>query len=363
MVGARPIGAAGGVCTLAIALLATAARAEPRDDYFSRLTAAVHAGLDQIVAARPPKLVPPVPVNVKWKAVRMGSLELGAPLVAMTAGDLDGDGKAELYAVTTREVIAVGLVGGKPKELGRVAFAGEPAAQHPRDAVGTALLVERTPAGGAPAGGAGVASAARELVAAASPWAQELRVSWNGNQLVGLAADPGFLVCPGERLALVPGRDHFGDLSMPVYGVRCRGDLVDAEGVPLRVRATLVGAAPAGATPGGPAPAGTTLSVTVEKCRRAACTPAATSEYKNYGVAFEVADVDRDGTPEVIVTGAGAPGDPDAVKVITLGKDAKKGLYRKSFTGGVAAVAVADGHVIAAVRLLGATRVDLWRLD
>jgi len=58
-----------------------------------------------------------------------------------------------------------------------------------------------------------------------------------------------------------------------------------------------------------------------------------------------------------------APGDPDAVKVITLGKDEKKGLYRKSFTGGVAAVAVADGSVVAAVRLLGATRVDLWRLN
>jgi len=332
MFGSRPIGAAGRVCTLALTLLAmtSGARAERRDGYFARLTAAVHAGLDQVIAARPPTLVPPVPVRVTWKPVRIGSLELGAPLVAMTAGDLDGDGGAELYVVTTREVIAVGLVGGKPKELGRVAFTGDPAAQRPRDAVGTALIVER------------------ELVAASSTWTQELRVSWNGKQLVGTAGDPGFLVCPGERLGLVPGRDHFGDLATSVYGVRCRADLVDKVGVPLRVRATL---------------AGTKLAITVEKCRGAACTPAGGHEYKDYGAAFEIADLDRDGTPEVIVTGAGAPGDPDAVKVITLGKDEKKGLYRKSFTGGVAAVAVADGSVVAAVRLLGATRVDLWRLN
>ncbi len=71
----------------------------------------------------------------------------------------------------------------------------------------------------------------------------------------------------------------------------------------------------------------------------------------------------------MIVTGSGAPGDPDAIKVITLGGDEKKGLFRKTFNGGVAGIAVGDGdgdgvpEVLAAVRLAGATRVDLWRLD
>jgi len=107
----------------------------------------------------------------------------------------------------------------------------------------------------------------------------------------------------------------------------------------------------------------------VERCHGATCQPIATHAYKDYGVALELADVDRDGRPEVIVTGAGAPGDPDAVKVMTLGGDEKKGLFRKTFTGGVAGVAVVDGdgngapEVFAVVRLVGATRVDVWRLD
>jgi hypothetical protein len=37
------------------------------------------------------------------------SFDLGAPLVALTAADLDGDGKPELYAVTSREVVAIAL--------------------------------------------------------------------------------------------------------------------------------------------------------------------------------------------------------------------------------------------------------------
>lgn len=318
------------LAVLAILATATAAHAEPRDDYFARLAAAVHAGFDQLIAARPPKLVPPVRVAVTWKAVRLGSLDLGAPLVAMTAGDADGDGKAELYAVTSRDLVAIGLAAGKPKELARAPFGGDPAAQRPRDAVGTVIVD------------------GRDVIASVSTWASELRATWNGKAFIGRPGDPGFLVCPGERLGLVPGRDHFGEVAAPLYGVRCRADLVDAEGGPLRVRGALVG---------------TRLEVAVESCRAGTCTPTKKQDYKDYGAAFELADIDRDGTPEVIVTGAGAPGDPDAVKVISVGKDDKKGLFRKTFNGGVAAIAVVDGSVVVAVRLLGATRFDLWRLN
>lgn len=327
-------GAAGSRCAstskvaplLAVIALVVAPGAARADDYFTRLTAAVHGGLDQLLAARPPQLVPPVPIKVTWKAARLGSLDLGAPLVAMTAGDVDGDGKSELYAVTARDVVAIEVAGGRAKELARVPFTGEPAAQRPRDAVGTAIIVD---------GGTG---AAREVVAASSAWANELRVTWNHKTLVARPGDPGFLVCPGERLALVPGRDHFGDVAAPVYGVRC-AQLVDPQGRPLRVRAQLTG---------------TRLDVTAGERAYA---------YKDYGAAFELADVDHDGRPEVIVTGAGAPGDRDAVKVIALGGDDKKGVFRKAFAGGVAAIAVVDGSVVVAVRLPGARRVDLWRLD
>lgn len=321
----------------AVLLLAVPAKAAPRDDYFERLAAAVRSGLEEAALARAPKLVPPVPIKVAWKAVRIGSLDLGAPLVAMTAADLDRDGKGELYAVTSREVVAYALEMRKVKELGRIAFTGAPAVPAPRDVVGT------------------VAVEGAEVVAGVSTWANDLRIGWQGKVLVGQVGSPGFLVCAGERAALVPGRNHFGDLVAPVHGVRCRNDLVDAEGHPLRVRAAL---------------RGTRLEISVERCTAAgACQPATKHEYKDYGVAFEIADVDRNGTPEVIVSGAGAPGDPDAVKVIAFGADDKKGVFRHRFNGGVAGIAVIDSdgdgamEVIAAVRLVGATRVDLWRFN
>lgn len=323
-----------------IGLAAAPARAnDTADDYFTRLQAAVQQSLDQVLAARPPVLVPPVPVKLAWKAVRLGSLDLNAPLVAFGAADLDRDGKAELYAVTTRDVVAISVAGKKVSELGRVAFAGSPAVPASRDPVGT------------------IAFDARGLVASSSAWDQELRVEWQGGKLAGHSAvGTGAAVCPGERLLRVPGRNHFGDVAQPIYAVRC-ADLVDPMGAPIRVRAALVGSK---------------LEVNVERCGHGTngkCLPVARYDLKDYGSAFEVADVDRDGKPEIIVSGAGAPGDPDAVKVITLGGDEKKGLYRKTFNGGVAGIAVGDGdgdgvpEVIAAVRLAGATRVDLWRLD
>src|SRR6185369_14963349 len=122
---------------LIVAALASVARADTGDDYFARLAEAAKQSIDGVLAQRAPKLVPPVPIKLAWKAVRLGSVDLGAPLVALTSADLDRDGKAELYAVTTREVVAIGA-GKRVAELGRVAFGGEPAVPASRDPVGTA---------------------------------------------------------------------------------------------------------------------------------------------------------------------------------------------------------------------------------
>ncbi|HEX2689797.1 MAG TPA: VCBS repeat-containing protein [Kofleriaceae bacterium] len=307
------------------------------DGYLARLAGAVRARLDEAAAAHAHTLVPPVPVVPRWKPQKLGSLDLGAPVVAVAAADLDGDNKAELYLVTSREVIAVG-VAGKLRELGRIAFTGDPASPASRDVVGTAVVEGRT------------------LFAGVSAWATELRVEWRGKTVFGKPGPGGFRVC-GERLQLATGRNHFREGPAALFGARCRGDLTDPAGYPLRVRGELSAAG--------------VLEVAVEKCavEGAGCQPAGTFQYKDVGVAFEIADVNRDGTPDLVASSASAPGDADAIRVIPLGSPAAKPVFRKPFNGGVAGIAVADidgdgvPEVIAVVRLAGSPRVDLWRLD
>jgi hypothetical protein len=345
--------------------VARSARAE--DGYLARLGTAVRTRLDAAAAAHVVKLVPPVPVKVAWNPQRRGSIDVGAPIVAVATADLDGDGKAEIYLVTSREVIAVAITD-QVRTLGRFAFAGEPAVPASRDAVGTAVVEGNA------------------VIAAVSAWAAELRIEWRGGKLtarslastasgpggqggpggpggpggasaaMSASATAGFLVC-GERWQLVAGRNYFHRPQGSMFAARCRDDLTDATGAPLHIRGEL-------STTGA-------LAVTVDRCAAGGtdCRRIAAHQYKDVGVAFEIADVDRDGTPEVIASSAVAPGDADVVRVIPLGSPGGKPRFKKPFIGGVAGIAVADGdgdgvpEVIALVRLAGATRVDVWRLD
>ncbi len=328
---------------LAAALVAVAAASAlagdgDGDGFLHRLMTEARQRLDAAATGRAPKLVPPQPVAMRRVLKKVGSLELGAPLVALTAADLDGDRKAELYAVTSREVIAI-AIDRRPRELARVAFAAEPAAMSPRDMVGTAV------------------ADGNAIVASVSSRAKSLRVHWKGRALVGEAGDPGFLLCPGERAELAGGRDYFTVGGAQLYGVRCRNDLVDAQGYPLHVRAALS--------------IGNRLDIEVARCPPGgACEPATRFGHGEVGVAFELADLDRDGVPELIFAGDGAPGDPDTLRIASLGDDPKHPKLKRPFTaGGIAGIAAADVDgdglvdVIVATRLVGATRVDLWRLE
>jgi hypothetical protein len=337
----------------ACAVLAWVRPGRADDDYLARLAGAVRRQLDDAAASHGAKLVPPVPIAPRWQPQKLGSLDLGAPLVAVAAADLDRDGKAEIYLVTSREVIAVATAGRALRELGRVGFTGEPAVPASRDVVGTAVVD----------GGA--------VIAATSAWAKDLRVEWRAGVLTGRIGAAGFRVC-GDRMQLAPGRNHFREGSAALFGARCRDDLTDPAGYPLRIRGEL------SATGG--------LDVAVSRCAvdGTACRPAGGYALKDVGTAFEIADVDRDGTPEIVASTASPPGDADAVRVISLAtlpdalatghKDrgtsaAGKPVFKKPFNGGVVGLVVADGdgdgaaEVICVVRLAGATRVDLWRLD
>ncbi len=306
------------------------------------------AGFDRASAAREPPPRPPVPVAVTWKARRVASLELGAPLLAMAAGDLDGDGKAELALLTERHLIVLVATGKGLGELARVALPSVAAGIRPRDAVG-AVAIEPRPGGA-------------DVLARASTVGRGGRYRLDGKALREVAELTGFPLCADGASALAPGRNYFAPVGggPPYLTRRCREGLVDPAGRAMRVDATVA--------------ASGRLTIVIEtRCASAApgCVARREVTRERAGVAVELDDVDRDGAIEVIVAGAGAPGDADAVAVYTIGPGGlgKKPVFRRAFSGGVAALGSGDvdgdgdRDVFAAVRLAGARKVDLWLLD
>lgn len=297
---------------LLVLVMLTSVADAGRDDFVARLISETRAQIDAAIAARPPVLVPPKKIAVKWRLVKVGSLDLGGPIVALTGGN------GKLYAVTPREVVAFAMQGKKLVELTRVALTGERAIPAPRDIVASAIVENDV------------------VTVSVSSLAKGVRLRWIDKALVAEPGDTGFVMCAGETATLTAGRNYFGDL----YTSRC-ASLVSADGRPLRVR--------------GDVSIANKLTVTAGT---------QTFEYKDAGVAIELADIDHDGTPEVIYSAAGAPGDADTLKVLSLGDDEKKPKLKKAFTaGGIAGIATVNGEVFVAVRLIGASRVDVWRIE
>ncbi|HTJ43128.1 MAG TPA: VCBS repeat-containing protein [Kofleriaceae bacterium] len=346
------------IAALLVFVAAGTARAhdEARDDrpFVMRAYARAVQLLDEAAAARVPPLQPPTPVAVKWKAQRLVSIDLGAPLLDLAAGDLDGDGRAEIVALTTRDVVVLSARGARGlAEIARAALPAEPPAIEPRDPVGTIVVAS---------GGS-----AKEIWARSSTAGRGARYALTGADLKEVAPLPSFPMCAplaGERERageLAPGRDYFGgEGAARVFALRCRGDLVDESGRAMIAIATL--------GPGG------VLEVALRtRCAHgdASCPAERRVQVAGAGVAFAIADVDSDGKPEVITSGDGAPGDPDSVSVYSAARAGAVGkpAYKKKFTGGVAGVVAADLdgsgdlEVVAAVRLAGAARVDLWLLN
>ncbi len=321
-------------------LLSTPAAADPAPK-LGGFVERVAQRLAEASAAHVPPRVPPVPIKVTWAPRRRASIELGAPLATLAAGDLDGDGKAELYAVSDDAIVAYD-VGAAVTERARVALPLEPATPRPREAIAAAALVPAT------------AAAPASLAVRVASRARGASYVWRDAKLVESGAVIDFPVCADLRVALVPARNHFGTVGAPVYCVACRDDLVDATGAPLHAVATLG--------------AGGELRVEVGTAEPGS-TPTVTA-LTGVGVGFQLADLDHDGGLEVIAAGAGAPGDADAVRVVKLtAATAKKPWLRRAFSAGVVATVVGDfdgdgdDEVWCATRLVGSTRIDLWQLS
>lgn len=371
---------------LALVWLATPAAAQPSEPQATRaqrqsaerrrlgeLWDRITMLLDEASASREPARVPPTPVPVRWQARRVASIPLDAPLLALAAGDLDGDARDELVALTAREVVILAPDGDGFAVRTRAPLPAEPAAMRPRTPVGT-LVVHDSDGDGRDEVAARSSEQARGIVLAsrAQPAGKP------GLALEERARVAGFPLCAGVLGQLEPGRHDFAgapvapataapapaaDSPLPplpprFWSARCSRALVDPAGRGLAVSAvaaadgalTMIGRARCAAEEQGcPAPAEIRLA--------------------GAGVAFEIADLDRDGHPEITVTRAAAPGDPDEVEISTWSGSDLRARFRRSFTGGVVGLAAGDFHgrgaptLIGAVRLLGSHRVDLWSFN
>jgi len=312
----------------------------PPRSWLEQIRDGVHATIDAAIIAKPPKLVPPKPVKLGTKLAKLGTVDIGGSLSALAAADLDGNGTAELYAVTPTEVVALAL-DGKPRIVGRAAFSGD-RAPSPRDVV------------------ASIAVEPGAVSAAVTGWQKGLRVSWQGTTFVGtVALDAGFPQCAGTVATLVSGRNYYTDTATPGhYGIRCSTGMVDRDGYPLRTTAKLS--------------LQNKLDIEVERCAAIGLGCKATSrvEHTFVGTAFEIADLDRDGKPELVSAGAVAPNEPDVLRILTLGADEKKPALKKGVSGGgIAGIVYADidgngsAELVVAVRVIGTPKVDLWRLQ
>jgi hypothetical protein len=333
---------------------AVPARAEGARSGLGQLWREVQYAIDVAVRERSPR--PPVPVAVTWRERRIASVDLGAPLLALVAVDIERDGRAELAALTTDSVVLLAPAGKAMKELGRAALPGEPAAIRPRDPVG-ALAVD--------------ARAGRvELLARSSELAEGVALIWRDGALREDRRVAGFPLCAGMQAELAPGRNYFegatvrweeaapGRFEPPAafFSAVCRDDLTDPTGRPLSVTAVI-----------------DTERVAHLFCRaaRGECPegPAQAGDHAGVGVALEVADIDNDGTPELLTTRGGAPGDRDRVSVFARQGGRITRIFTREFHAGIVGLVAGDldgdgdRDVLVAVRFVGSRHVSFWTLN
>lgn len=374
------------LCVAGIAHAQSDTPSDPLDVLWER----VIEKLNQASDALEPPLAPPEPVAIRWQARRISSIDLGAPLLALASGDLDGDAKAEILTLTTRELFIVDRQGRRKLTIrARIQIPGPKAPIRPRSPVGS-IVVSDTDADGVP-----------DITVRSSAHARSVTFGYRDGALFEKRRVDGFRMCPAVSAELDAGRHEFTSVTLveptpkpktptngehapsdtvaptatlpgriPLHAIafgadrpprflsaRCRDDMVDTIGRQLSVIGIVASDRKLHLWSG-------------KRCPRRALAchehRVSTRKIGGKGVAFELGDVDRDGYPEVIVSAASPPGQPDHLTVLSWRKKRMRQLFKRTFSGGVVGVTAGDIdgdgilNVFAAVRLLGSHRVDMW---
>jgi hypothetical protein len=290
-------------------------------------------------------------------------MDLGAPLLALAAGDVDADGVVELVALTTREVVVLTVGRDSTRVEQRVALPPDAATIRPRDPVGSLVIADVS------------GDASPEVLARSSELAEGAILTLRDGSLAREATLKNYPMCAlrDETLAIHVCAAMLGEgvNYFPREGFFLQPDWKSFVGPALPPKFLALEAV-ALARPDATERA---LIGAVDDAGELSLydvgTAAAWTTIDDVGAAWEIADLDGDGAPEVITSAARPPGDGDTITVHALADDGgSRVLHRGSaLRGGIAAIASGDfdgdGHVdvAAAVRLVGSSRSDLWVLQ
>jgi hypothetical protein len=287
---------------------------------------------------------------------RRVELDLGAPLLALATADLDHDGKVEIVALTTDEVVV--LQAKKDTLVARQRFALRSVAPvpRPREPIGTIVTMDLD-GDGTP-----------EIIATSSEHQDGQQLAWRKGALVDAGAFHGFPVCPLPydtpavigALPLVPGRNVFDGRGYELERDRGGEGAASHAFPPESVAATCAGEARDDRYTGNVAADG--------RFALARYAGPVLATVTGVGAAIALADLDGDHLPELVASAPRPPGDGDQLTIYGF-TDAPKPtvLWRSEpLSGGIVAVTTGDtdgdgvNDVIFAARLLGATRTDAW---
>lgn len=311
----------------------------------------MHQELDARVQQR--QIAPPVPRTLRWRPSRIWSGELQGELVDMVAGDLNNDGTSELYALTTEKLVVLSRARGLFDVRSQHELPAELASMRSRDPIGSARVSRHE---GVPT-----------LRVRTSEQEQGASYQLINGALVKMSESTGYPLCQWSSIEAAPGRNFFVGSSVvwseedaplseyaleaALYSVRCSRNTVDPSGHPL------------------------TLLSEVSSARRLRLRclgneefcQANAREFEDVGYAHLVADINNDGSPELITSSTSLPGTPDRVSVRTLEPGRERVLFEESFSGGIVAIAAGDFDGDDSLSLVVAVRkqnkVSLWLLN
>ncbi len=299
-------------------------------------------------------IVPPVPRKLRWRPGKVWTGEVPGQLVDVVAGDLNGDGKSEVYALTTEKIAVLTRARGLFDVRELYDLPQTPARMRSRDPIGAASIanVEGVPT-------LRIRTSDQEVGGSyqMKEGVLTLVAEWQGYPLCEQSA---LQAAPGRNFFLGTGRSWQGSdapklgsslLSPSLYSARCSQHLVDPTGHPLQLLSEVDLAG----------------TLRIQCVGDALICQSQARVVQPVGYAHLVTDVDNDGVPDVITSELSLPGQSDKVTVRTLGPEGERVLLRRDVDGGIVAFAVGDFDGDAGLGVMVAVqagkKVSLWLLN